>query len=101
MIDAAVAHKYEQDRLFAAMGKKSTPVVATKAAPVIQPIQAPEPKPVQASTVEVVKEKPPVILGIFGINDNLFADVQIDSERVRFQKVVQIQFLAATRRITN
>lgn len=86
MIDAAVAHKYEQDRLNAAMGKKNPPSAAAKIAPVVQPIQAPEVKPVATSTVEVVKEKPPVLLGIFGISEKLYADVLIDGERVRFQK---------------
>ena len=87
MIDADIAHKFEENRLLGAMGKKNASTATTKFAPVMQPIQAtPEAKPEAAINVEVVKETPPILLGIFGISENLYADVQIDNERVRFQR---------------
>lgn len=91
LIDAALAHKFEENRLIAAMGKKTTPPAITPVAPIMKPLQPPETEAVAVQpkldhTEEVIRDSSVILLGIFGVNDNLYVDVQIDNERVRYQR---------------
>lgn len=91
MIDAAIAHKFEEDRMLAAMGKKNVTTPSSPPPQIIKPLQSSEVVPVVANAdaakkEEVAKETPLILLGIFGVNENLYVDIQIDNERVRYQR---------------
>ena len=92
LIDAAVANKFEEDRLLSVMGKKNNNseklgAVPMKTAPIMQPIGATDTTTTTTPIIKPaeIKTLPPMLLGIFGIGNNLYTDVQIDSERVRYQ----------------
>ncbi|WP_312271606.1 hypothetical protein [Pseudomonas sp.] len=88
-IDAELALMNEQKRLQEAQGH------STSAAPFVTPgfsqatSASPEVAKVEEKPAEPVVEKKMVslqLLGIFGLGDKLFADVDIDNSRVRFQR---------------
>lgn len=93
MFESSLAMKAEEDRVAVAMGLKAKEApAATKVAPSAAALQQQpiiEDNNAKASTVK--KESPEKdkskieVLGIFGLNENLFADLRIDTERVRFK----------------
>lgn len=87
MLDAAIAYKYEQDRLKTILGKEinAPGVVKTSAAPQVSATEPQERKPAPTA-IDKPKELPPVLLAIFGVSERLYADVKINNESFRFQR---------------
>lgn len=81
-LDAELALRNEHERFTSVTEGKNTTSVDVSPSPESGVAPAAQPTPTEAITHQVN----PVLLGIFGIGDTLFADVEIDNQRVRFQK---------------
>jgi hypothetical protein len=84
VIESALALKAQQARELEAMGVKPEAANSLPVNLLPQPLMEPSHK-VSGEDTSAKANDAPAVLGIFGTGVNLFADVSIDNQRIRFQ----------------